>query len=337
MIKVGMDISQIAHQGGVATYTQNLALKLADFEDIAPTFFYSSLRKPYRGNLPNVKAFPIPPTLLEPMLNKLKVPIDLFLGNLDIFHSSDWIQPKTRAKKVTTYHDVIPLKFPQWSDPKIVKVHKRRLKIVEEEIDCVIAVSENTKKDLLEISKIPEEKIVVIYEGVEKFFRPQEKEEMQQFKKKYNLPDGFVLAVGGVGERKNLARIKEAGRDYNLIVLGEDIRGLKREELPFLYCLAKVLLYTSLYEGFGLPILEAMACGTPVVTSDRGSMFEIAGAGALFANPEDVASIKLRLRQAYEDPESRKILISQGLKRAKQFSWEKCAKETVEVYKRVKN
>ena len=105
-----MDISQIAHGGGVGTYTQNLALGLAQMQDFKTVFFYSSLRKPYRGNLSNVKSFSVPPTLLELLFNRLRIlPIETFIGEVDVFHSSDWIQPKTKAKKVTTYHD--PLKI----------------------------------------------------------------------------------------------------------------------------------------------------------------------------------------------------------------------------------
>jgi glycosyltransferase involved in cell wall biosynthesis len=173
-MKVGFDISQLAHFGGVTTYTQNLAAKLQENSDMEMVFFYSSLRKPYRGNLKNVKKFKLPPTFFELMFNKLhNVPIERFIGPVDIFHSSDWVQPPTKAKKITTIHDLVPIKYPEWSHPKIVEVNKRRLELVEKEIDLVIAVSQATKKDLLELTKIPQEKIVVIYEGVEDKFKQQ--------------------------------------------------------------------------------------------------------------------------------------------------------------------
>lgn len=337
-MKVGFDISQIAHPGGVANYTRNLAEELQKEKNLDMVFFYSSLRKRYHGNLKNVKKFRLPPSLFEVLFNKLRtVPIEKFLGPVDIFHSSDWVQPPTKAKKVTTYHDVIPLKFPYWSHPKIVEVQKQRLKIVEKEIDIVIAVSENTKKDLLEVSKIPEEKIVVIPEGVEKRFKPQKEEEIQKFKKKYELPEEFVLAMGGVGERKNLKRIKEAAKDYNLVIPGETIPYIPEEELPLLYSSAKVLVYASLYEGFGLPVVEAMATGTPVVTSYNSSIPEVGGKAVLYANPEDVRSIEKRLEQAYSDETWRKTLIKEGLKQAAKFTWEKTAEETVKVYESLMN
>src|SRR3990167_5348445 len=183
-------------------------------DELEMEFFYSSLRQPYHGTLRNVKKYKLPPTLFEMLFNRWRnVGIEKFIGPIDIFHSSDWIQPPSKAKKVTTYHDLVPLLHPEWSHPKIVSVHKRRLKIVEKEIDMVIAVSKATKKDLLEVSNIPEEKITVIYEGPTGDFKPQAKKKIKEFKKKYNLPEKFVLAIGGIGERRNLNRIKEASRD----------------------------------------------------------------------------------------------------------------------------
>lgn len=334
MLKVGMDISQLAHPGGVANYTFNLTKELIKIKDLKLTFFYSSLRRPYRGDLPNVKSFPIPPTLLEKLFNRWRfLKLENFIGEIDIYHSSDWTQGPSKAKKVTTYHDVIPLKFPHWSHPKIVDVHQRRLKLVEKEIDVVIAVSQNTKKDLLEISRIPEEKIMVIYEGVSENFKKQPQDLVDSFKKKYNLPDDYILAIGGVGERRNLKRVKEVSKNYHLIITGESIPWISDEELPVLYSGAKVLLYPSFYEGFGLPILEAMACGVPVVTSNISSMPEVGGEASEYVNPESVEDIENKLRIVMEDEEKRKRMIKGGFEQAKKFSWQKCAQETADIYK----
>ncbi len=334
-IKVGFDISQLAHKGGVNTYTRNLTEELSKIDDLEMTYFYSSLRQPYKGDLKDVKKFKIPPTFFEVLFNRMRnVSIERFIGDVDIFHSSDWAQPPGKSLKVTTYHDVIPLKFPKWSHPKIVQVHKRRLELVEKEIDMVIAVSETTKKDLLEISKIPEDKIVVILEGVEERFKPQPEDKVKSFKEKYNLPAEFVLAMGGVGERKNLKRIKEACKDYNLIIPGENIPYVSNEELPLLYCSAKVLLYATLYEGFGLPVVEAMACGLPFIVSNAEWSNELMDYPGLFTDPKNVDDMKIRLKQAM-DSDYRANLIKNGLKRAGFFSWQKAAAETAEVYRKL--
>ncbi|MBI4036752.1 glycosyltransferase family 4 protein [Candidatus Daviesbacteria bacterium] len=335
-MRVGFDISQIAHGGGVAVYTDELSKRLSKLKDLDMVFFYSLLRKTYKGSLANVKKFPIPPTITEALFNQWRfIPIEKFIGEIDVFHSNDWAQPPTKAKKITTMHDLVPILFPQWSHPKIIEVHKRRLNIVEREIDLVIAVSNSTKEDVCKLTSLERDKIVVIYEGVDKIFTPQNEKDEVEFKKKNNLPDKFVLAVGGVGERKNLKRIKEASKNYNLIILGRDIKKLKREELPLLYSSASILVYASLYEGFGLPIVEAMACGTPVITSDRSSMPEIGGEAAEYVNPENVEEISSKIKLVLEDRDLREKMRREGIEQARKFDWDKCARETAQVYRRV--
>lgn len=335
-MRVGFDISQVAHIGGVSAYSRRLTEQLSKIPKLDMVYFYSSLRIPYQGDIKNVKFFRLPPTIFEILFNRLRVlDIESFIGQVDIFHSSDWTQPKSRAKKVTTYHDAVPFKFPEWSHPKIVEVHKRKLKLVEEEIDMVIAVSESTKRDLLEVSKIPEEKITVIYEAPTADFKRQSDEKIKAFKEKYKLPDKFVLAIGGVGERRNLARIKEAAKDYHLVVAGETLPWLSMEELELLYNSAEALLYCSLYEGFGLPILDAFSCGLPVITSNVSSMPEVGGKAALYVDPFCLDDIKGKLNSVMNDKDLRQEMIKKGLLRVKQFSWEKTARETAEVYERL--
>lgn len=328
-----MDISQIAHVGGVSVYTANLAEGLSKVQNLEMVYFYSSLRKTYNGNLKNVKSFRIPPSILEKLFNRWrKVGIEKFIGTVDIFHSSDWTQAPTKAKKVTTYHDLVPLIHPEWSHPKIVEVNKRRLKLVEQEVDMVICVSESTRNDLLKISNIPEKRTVVIYEGVGKQFKPQNSEDLETFRKEMNLPDEFVLAIGGVGRRRNLKRVKEASKKYNLIIAGVDISWISYEQLPLLYSSAKVLLYPSFYEGFGLPIVEAMACGVPVITSSVSSMPEVGGDAPEYVNPESVIDIENKLKLVWNDQKKRESMIKEGFLQAKKFTWEKSTEKTVEVY-----
>jgi len=337
MIRVGFDISQLAHLGGVNTYTKNLTEELSKIEDLEMVYFYSSLRQPYKGNLKGVKSYRLPPTLFEVLFNKIRsVPIEKFVGSVDVFHSSDWVQPPTRAKKVTTVHDAVALKYPQWSHPKIVQVHKRRLKLIEEEVDIVIAVSSATKKDLLEVSKIPSEKIYVVYEGPTADFKIQPKQKVEEFGKKYNLPKEFVLAISGVGERRNIERIRQASSGYPLIVTGEDIPWLGVEELELLYQSASVLVYASLYEGFGIPILDAFLNHLPVITSNISSMPEVAGEGAVLVDPLKVDDIKAKIKMVMEDAKLREELIEKGIKQASNFSWKKAAQETVEIYRQLK-
>lgn len=335
-MKVGFDLSQLAYPGGVATYTNELAKNLIKINRLELTFFYSSLRVQYKGKLPHVKQFKLPQAATQRLFNQNRlVKIENFLGKIDLFHSSDWTQPKTDALKVTTYHDLIPLKYPSWSHPKIVEVHKRKLKLVETEIDMIIAVSQQTKKDLLEVSNIPEKKIVVIYEGTNARMGVKSKEEIEIFRKKYNLPEQFVLVSGGIGERKNIKRIKQAGSKYNLVITGETIPWVTDIELPLLYNCATVLLYPSLYEGFGLPVLDAFACGTPVITSITSSLPEVGGKAAIYVDPLNISEMKEKLDNIMKDEDLRKEYIKKGFEQAKKFSWEKCADETAQVYQKL--
>ncbi len=331
-----MDISQLAHQGGVISYTKQIAEGLGHISNLDMVYFYSSLRQIYKGNLKNVKSFRLPPTFFEMLFNSWRnVNIERFIGPIDIFHSSDWVQPPSKAKKVTTYHDVVPLKYPQWSHPKIVAVHKERLKIVEEEIDMVIAVSESTKRDLLEISTIPEEKIIVIYEGVGEQFKPQSEDDIKLFRQKYNLPEKFILAIGGVGERKNLTRVKKAAGKYNLVIAGVTIPWVSSDELPLLYSSAEMLLYPSLYEGFGLPVLEAMACGIPVITSNVSSMPEVGGDAVIYVDPLNTDDISEKLKELLIRRDLTKDVIIKGFEQVKKFSWEKATEEMYSVYRKL--
>lgn len=335
MVKVGFDISQSVHQGGVAVYTQNLAEHLQQIKDLEMVYFFSSLRKkapPFTGG--NIKKFRLPPSFFELLFNRWRnVPIEKFIGPVDIFHSSDWTQPKTKALKVTTYHDLIPIKYPKWSHPKIIEVHKRRLKIVEKEIDMVIAVSETTKKDLMEFSNIPEEKIKVIYEASLIDIKPRSAEKIAAFKSKYNLADNFILAIGGIGERRNLKRIKMACQGFNLVIAGQTIPWLEKSEIELLYHSADILLYCSLYEGFGLPILDAFSAGLPVVTSDVSSMPEVAAEAAVYVDPYNVEDIKEKVKRLMENKDLREDLIKKGFEQVKKFSWERTANETANVYR----
>ncbi len=194
----------------------------------------------------------------------------------------------------------------------------------------VIAVSESTKKDLMSVSNIPGEKIVIIYEGVSEIYKPQPERKVFEFKKKYSLPEHFILAIGGIGERKNLRRIKQASDGYNLVIMGEDLPYIPADDTPLLYSSADCLVYTTLYEGFGLPIIEAMACRCPVVTSNVSSMPEIAGDAAIIVDPTDLSQIKKGIEEAISEKD---FVIKKGEERAKFFSWEKCAEETASLYR----
>jgi len=354
-MKIAIDISQVVYSTGVSVYTKNLVENLLKLEkqslplrgkENEYLLFGGTLRRTNELKKFASKIFPIPPTLADLIWNKLHVfPIEYLVGKIDVFHSSDWTQPPSRAFKVTTVHDLSPLVLPEWTDKNVAEVHKRRLVWVKKEVDRVIAVSEATKKDLIEHG-FNEEKIRVIYEAPDPIFRPASKVAVERLKKTYKIAGSYILVVG-TSPRKNTDRILKAYRavkmpGLTLVIVGDSTRSdyeadgalrvgrIDDEELATFYSGAEALIYPSLYEGFGLSIVQAFASGCPVVTSNISSMPEVAGDAAVLVDPYSVESIAEGIKDALENREG---LIQKGLKRVKEFSWEKTARETLEVYK----
>jgi glycosyltransferase involved in cell wall biosynthesis len=356
-MKIAIDITPSIFQGsGIASYYNHLIPQLlkqgSNHEFI---LFGYSLRKRNQLKLAN-KIFPFPPKLMEIIWNKMHIlPVELLVGDCQVIHTWDYIQAPTKnAAVVTTIHDLTPIKFPSYQHPRTISSYKSGLHWIEREKSTVITDSESTKNDILSNSKIPKDRIHVIYlaAGEEfKNFRTKKenikKSSLEKVKEKYDIQSEYLLSVGTQEPRKNLRRIIEAFRtlnsNYSLVIAGKygwgetikPARGVKsvsyvsEKDLPPLYAGATCLIYPSLYEGFGLPVVEAMAIGCPVVTSDRGSLKEIAGDAAVIVNPEDVSSIASGVKSAIRN---RDQLVNKGLAQANKFSWEKTASQTLEVY-----
>ena len=367
-MKIAIDISQIVYGTGVSFYTRNLVKALARIDKKNDyILFGSSLRlknilqefaaevKKINKNF-NSKIISFPPTLAEILGNKFRfLPVEKLIGKIDVFHSSDWTQPPTKAAKVTTIHDFGFMRHPNVSHPKIAAVMKRRLALVKNECDLIIAVSETTKKDAVKLLEIPTKKIRVVYEAAFEDFKRASKKEVEQVKKKYKIKGKYLLCVATLEPRKNFKRIIKAfsrfesdNPEFSLVIVGKfgwgdiessnikyQISNIKftgyvpSEDLPGLYSGASCLVYPSLYEGFGFPILEAFVCGCPVLTSNISSMPEVAGKAAVLVNPLDTDDIARGIKEAIE---KRERLIKAGLNQVKQFSWEKAAKETLKIY-----
>ena len=353
-MKIGIDISQIVYGTGVSYYTKELVRKLLEIDNEDNfILFGGSLRNQHilrqftlslKGNL-EVKILPFSPSIADFIWNRIhRLKVEKLIGKIDVFHSSDWAQPPTNAFKITTVHDLAPLRFPKLTDPRIVAVHSRRLYWVVREADRIIVPSKSTKKDLIEIGG-KEEKIIVIPEAVGEVFKPENEEKIRAVKTRYRISGDYIMTVG-YGGRKNTKRLIEAyqktkRKNLKLVIVG----GLKKNslergiiytgyvsdsDLASLYSGAKGLVYPSLYEGFGLPILQAFACECPVVTSNTSCFPEMAGEAAVLVNPEDVSSIVEGIEEILKRPRE---WIKKGEKRVKEFSWEKTASTTLKVYK----
>lgn len=233
---------------------------------------------------------------------------------------------------------------------------------------AVITVSHHARQDLMRILKLPSEKIHVIHEAAPDHFQPvNDPTEREQLRNRYHLPEKFILFVGTIEPRKNLPRLiravaslRQRNSDARLVIVGpngwlvngslereieslglqdavQNLGYVPQEDLPGIFSLATVFAFPSLYEGFGLPPLEAMACGTPVLTSRHSAMAEICGDAAYLIDPQDEAAIADGLATLLADADLRAHLRQCGLARAKQYSWERTARETAVVYQKALN
>jgi glycosyltransferase involved in cell wall biosynthesis len=266
-----------------------------------------------------------------------------------------------RHKNVITVTDVSPILHPETHERGQVMYHRHVLPLVLQRADAIVTISESSKKDILSCYKVPEGKVQVIPLGVDGHFVPDSGVE-NSFTA--TLPERYILNIGTLEARKNLPRLLEAyalarrkGLTHKLLIGGargwrlSDLAGIVEKyqleedvvflgfvedaDLPLLYGRADFFVYPSIYEGFGMPILEAMACGTPVITSNCSSMPEVAGDAALLVAPLDVEELAGRMLELAGDSELRASLRQRGLARAADFTWQKTALETYAVYERI--
>lgn len=296
----------------------------------------------------------------------LPLPLELFTGQLDVFHSPNFVLPHLRhAQGIVTIHDLAYMIYPQYANLN-VKSFDRAVRRSLERARVVIAVSEATKRDLVQLLGISEAKIEVIYNGVSARFVPvRDRDQLFDVQRRYGIDRPFILSIGSIQPRKNLQRLiaaysilcQNTKLTHQLLLVGGDpwlsqdlfmqVEGLDAnrdvrflgyvpdEDLPALICLADVFAYPSLYEGFGLPLLEAMACGTPVVSSNTSAMPEVVGDAGILVDPLDVTALADALRRSLLDNQLRTQLVERGLERSRRFTWGNTARETLNLYEKV--
>ncbi|MCD6528591.1 glycosyltransferase family 4 protein [bacterium] len=292
---------------------------------------------------------------------------------LDIFHSPVINLPSAyESRTIITVHDLAIFRLPRLYPPKLVEERKKKFPQVIKQADKIIAVSQSTKNDLQKLFKVPNSKIKVIYNGLDaRFFRRNKPAEIKRVKNKYHIQGNYILFLSRLEKRKNcekiiksFVRFKNKNKKYSqykLVMAGKCPRRFKKtkdkivkslpikyakeiifpgyidsDDINALYQGATIFLFPSLYEGFGLPIIEAMSKGVPVITSNNSSMSEIAKESALLVNPYKTDSIVEGLEKILGDKNLFEELKKKGIKKAKEFSWDKCAKETLKLYKKVK-
>jgi len=290
--------------------------------------------------------------------------IERLMGDVDVFHSpATYIPPQRRGARVTTVHDLYFLRHPEACEllggRYLLATLPRRLK----EMDRIIAISQSTRNDLVELLGAPAERTAVVYEGVDsRFRRIEDRDECARLRARHGLPERYLLFVGTIEPRKNVERLIEAyatvrqerpdapplviaggrGKDADRVERAVVTLGLApwvvftgyigHDELPTLYSSAELFVLPSLYEGFGLPVLEAMACGVMVVAGDTSSLRELVADRGILVDPMRPEAIAAGILRALDDGALREECVRRGLAFAREMTWERCARQTLAVY-----
>lgn len=365
-MQIGFDITSLLFNRGVSRYTSNLIAALAELKQDSLYGFGTSFRQSdYLIELGKKAGLDPSRIVVNRMPLKLqeyawkwgKQPIHSFLPDIDVFHSWDWLQPPDKLLPlVSTIHDLAILKYKDSAHPSVIAHHEQAWKVLKQKRAQIIAVSHSTKKDIVELLDIPANRISVIHEALprEAMQTAESISETQygDLQKSLELTRPFILAVGTREPRKNLQKLIQAwkplAKDFDLIIAGEQgwdateslsipqlrfLGKVSNEALSVLYSEAELLAYPSLDEGFGLPILEAFYHGTPVVTSNRSAMPEVAGNAAELVNPDSVTAIRKGLTTILHETEAaQKQRLQKMIIRLQAFSWRKVALETRSVY-----
>jgi len=367
-MRIGIEITPLtAAPTGVGYYVRHLLAALLSQQDCSEYVgFASGMHVPNITSLPlYYRRVPIPTRLLYKSWENIGLPyVDTLLGGVDVYHAVNYVLPPTKnAKRVLSIHDLCFLRHPEWASPKIVGPFQRTIRKHAHEADTVIACSESTKREIIELLELPEERIRMIHDAADVLFQPVHHDvARKQVADTLNISFPYMLFVGTREPRKNLGTLLEAfakadiphhlviagGSGWNSSDLQEQVVRLHLQEkvhftgyindrvlFPALYSAATAFVFPSWYEGFGLPVLEAMACGCPVIVSNTTSMPEVGGDAALYAAPEDTDGWANLLEQVSGDDVLRQTMSQKGFERSKRFSWQRCAEETLECYRSV--
>jgi glycosyltransferase involved in cell wall biosynthesis len=371
-LRIGFDATAAVSQGaGIGRYTRELlrALASADTEN-SYSVFYASRTIPHP--LPPLPAnfyvtrLPFHDIWLARVWQRAQVPLpaDWITGPIDLFHSPDFTLPPVRrgTRTLLTVHDLSYVRDPDSTAPVLRDYLGVVVPRSVARADHILADSAATRADLIELYQTPPEKISVLYCGIHAAFRPvRDPQTLAAVRARYGLGSApFILAVSTLQPRKNYARLIQAfarlpDQGVHLVMAGgkgwlsdkifSEVERLHLRErvifpgfvadddLPALYSAARLLAYPSLYEGFGLPMLEAMACGTPVVASTASCLPEVAGDAARLVSPTDVEALGAALDQVLTDEALRRDLVEKGQARAGKFSWQNSAGQLLAIYR----
>lgn len=354
---------------GIGRYVYNLARALPA---IAPDIEFVLLHDPeapntryeiqalHRSNLALI-ATGIP---IRSIAQQVHLPRPVSRLSLDVFHAPYYITAyHMPCRQVITLYDIIPARYPEYlPSPAMRLIFEITTRLALRVADRILTLSDASRRDLTELYHLDSGRISVTPPAADPQFRPADRDAMDKLKRRLGLPDSYVLYVGINKPHKNLVRLVEAwgqvaksmGRDCYLVIAGhEDPRypqaceraaalgldsvvflgAVAEKDLPALYSSADLFVFPSLYEGFGLPVIEAMACGVPVACSNVSSLPEVAGDAALLFDPTSPEAIAMTIQQALKDADLRNQLRQRGILQASRFSWERTARLTLAAYR----
>jgi glycosyltransferase involved in cell wall biosynthesis len=371
-MKIGIDISlTIGEKAGVGYYSANLVDSLAKIDKNNQYLLYPFFYHIYHPDFKTAIAPPqsnfhlrfdkLPKKLIDQLWNS-PIPRKQILGSVDILHSTTFCAPRDHfGKLVVTIYDISFLTLPE------CHIEANRQHCLQGTLDAIryadriIAISNHGKEELIKMFNADPEKIAVTHLAAKDIFFPRAPEEQERVLAKYHIPRDFVFTVGSHEPRKNISTLirayvslpKSVKEGHPLVIAGgkgwlnSDLNALIKslssdqirhigyvdeQDLPALYSAAAIFVYPSLYEGFGLPILEAMSCGAPLIASNTSSMPEIGGDAALYFDPPDTNQLKDRMLELIDSTDLKAELRLKGFANAQKFSWEKTAGETLRIY-----
>lgn len=357
-----LSLSQNYRGAGINQYIYNLLrfLPAVDGEGKYVAFL-SEKKARFAGIKLNLTSLPTANPIVRILWEQAFQPLVLLREKVELLHSLAFVGPLlSPCPFIVTVYDLSFLLFPESFRPWNRFYLSFFTKLSVKKATRVVAISENTKKDLVKLTRVREEKVRVTYCGCDEVLKPLPPQEVEEFRRRKNLPRRFILFLGTFEPRKNLVRLLDAfrkvkgegvklvlagalGWGYEPVLLSIEKFGLKKdvllpgfippEEKVYWYNAAEIFVYPSLYEGFGLPPLEAMACGTPVVASNAASLPEVVGDSGILVDPTDSEAIAEALLRLLTSSEERERFREKGLQRAEKFSWEQMARKTVKIYR----
>ncbi|WP_326983418.1 glycosyltransferase family 1 protein [Chryseobacterium sp. MYb264] len=365
-MKIAFDAKRFFHNtSGLGNYSRDLVRILSQFYP-ENDYVLLNKNKSERGkDILEKKNVHFIETSKGKLSRQLKMGKDAQKQNADVFHGLSGELPlkwdSKPIKKIVTVHDLIFVRYPQYYSFFDRKIHLWKFKKATSMADEVIAISEQTKQDIMDFLKVPESKITVIYQGCHNAFKEEQSEELiKAVKAKFQLPERFILNVGTIEDRKNLLSVVKAIKDTGipLVVVGkkakyfrkiEDfiqknkmekqvhfLEGVSMDELAVIYKLADIFVYPSFFEGFGIPVIEALFSKTVTITSNTSCLPEAGGPDSVYIDPENYLDLQSKIKFLWDNESERKRRADKGFDFVQKFNDEAIAKELMTLYQKNK-